>query len=128
VRGMVEQRFPGALSAGRVPEETIIVVILNAERQILDGSLHLSRGSTGSPLALGRIDADQIQSIDVFKGRPMGVENLGVIVATVKPGAMLPRRPRAGPDTEEPVGPTFRKQPMPEGSLPRQPFPGGAGR
>jgi len=127
-RNMVERRFPGALAAGRVPEESVILVILNADKQILDGTLHLTGESVGSPLGLGRIGADQIESIDVFKGRPMGVENLGIVVATVKPDAMLPRRRRAGPGTEEPVGPMFRKQPMPDGSLPRQPFPGSAGR
>jgi len=92
VRNLAENRFPGAVARGSIPEEAIAFVILDAEQHLLDLSMHLYRDRTGMPSALASLPADQIASIEVIKGRAVGIENLGVIVATVKPGAMLRRR------------------------------------
>jgi hypothetical protein len=89
---MAEQRFPGAVARGSVPEEAIIFLVVSAERELMSVSMHRSRARTGIPSALASLPADQIESIEVVKGPAVGIENLGVIVATVKPGAMLLRR------------------------------------
>ncbi len=114
VRNLAEDQFPGAVARGSIPEEAIAFVILDAERHLLDLSMHRYRDRAGMPSALANLPADQIAAIEVIKGRAVGIENLGVIVATVKPGAMLPRRrsPTAG-DVEVPVGPGNMKRAMP---------------
>jgi beta-lactamase regulating signal transducer with metallopeptidase domain len=103
VRNLAEDQFPGAVARGSIPEEAIAFVILDAEQHLLGLSMHRSRARTGMPSALASLPADQIESIEVVKGPAVGIENLGVIVATVKPGAMLLRRVAPSSTEEIPV-------------------------
>lgn len=104
VTAMVEQRYPGALAAGAVPEEAIVVMLMNPERQVLEATVTATRGNGEAPNALTMVGADRITSVEVLKGRAIGIENLGVILVELKPGTMLPRRRSPGPETEVPVG------------------------
>jgi len=109
---MVEQRYPGALAAGAVPEEAVVVMLMTPERQVLEATVTATRDAGDSPNALSMVGADQIESVEVLRGRAIGIENLGVMMVELRPGATLPRRRMPGPGAEVPAGETRLRQPL----------------
>jgi len=93
-RRAAEERYPGALANGGIPHEAVVVVTLAANHGVMSVWMpqpgpDRSLGGAGSPLA--KLDGDAIQSVEVIKGKVIGIENLGVIVVTLKADGAVER-------------------------------------
>lgn len=86
-RRAAEETYPGAIANGGIPNEAVVVVTLAANRSVMSVWMpqpgpDRSLGGVGSPLE--KLKGDAIQAVEVIKGKAIGIENLGVIVVTLK--------------------------------------------
>lgn len=110
VRRFAEHRSRNTLEAGRAPESFIAVLVFDPQRRIVRVGARSSTGTQEDEISLGDLGGEQIESIEVIKGRAVGVDNVeGVILIQLgEPREMavrnLPGR-RQTSATEVEVGP-----------------------
>lgn len=89
-RNMAEQMYPGAIARGGIPVEAVIVVTLKDNGHVgwtWMNQPYDSRGMAWSESPLRSLKVEAIQSVEVFRGKVIGIENLGIIVVRLKPVA-----------------------------------------
>ncbi|MDZ4673351.1 MAG: M56 family metallopeptidase [Gemmatimonadota bacterium] len=99
-RRAAEEMYPGALASGGIPIEAVVVVTLDASRRVMSVWMPqpgTNRGFGEQGFPLEKLKGGEIKSVEVLKGKVIGIENLGVIVITLKPDAAGERETPVNP-------------------------------
>jgi hypothetical protein len=113
-RRMAEETYPGAIARGGIPVEAVAVMTLHADGHVLSTWMDQpvrGRNPAGPAFPLANLKAEAIQSIEVLKGNRVGIENLGVVVVTLKPKTSVGRIGSAPGRREIPLDPATLQQP-----------------
>lgn len=85
VRTLVAARFPDSVNGGSVPAGVTAVLVLDPQRRILRAGTRGGPGGGDSEINIEDLAGEGIESIEVIRGRAIGVENLeGVILIQMR--------------------------------------------